>query len=90
MKITQQEKTTLRAAFASASDNGHDFGFTEDIVKAAGRGNAQSAGALITSLSKKGLIEVHEPVITNDGGPGNVWTQFTWVVDVADIERLIA
>lgn len=94
MNLTQNEKTALKAAFESARGNGHDFGFVEDIVKTLTRSansmTAQAVGALVTSLSKKNILTVHEAVITNNGGPGNRWTQFTWNVEVEQVEKMIA
>jgi DNA-binding MarR family transcriptional regulator len=75
MLLTKKEKLAWNAAVESSDGNGHDFGYTEDIVedlKAHGIG-AQAAGALISSLEKKGLFYVHEAVTTDSGR----WTQLT-------------
>ncbi len=80
--ITVLEQKVLTALFHSSAGNGHDFGFVEDCRKAVAK--ADQLGGVIASLSKKGLIHVHEPVVT-DG----VWTQTTWATDLNVIETLI-
>ncbi len=74
--LTKQESEAYAAAIESSAGNGHDFGFTEDMVTDLGkRGmNPQAVGGLISSLTQKGLIEVHEPMQVN--GEERV-TQFT-------------
>lgn len=89
-QLTINEVATLKAAFASAARNGHDFGFTEDIVKQL-KGSAKAAGARITSLIKKGIIEVHDPVTTNEGHATEAtYTQFTWCMPLESIKALVA
>jgi predicted transcriptional regulator len=67
--LTSLEMEVLKNLFESADGNGHDFGFTEDHGI-----DARQARGVISSLVKKGYIEVHE-AITNDSG---TWHQFTW------------
>lgn len=76
-KITQSEMKVLIAFFKSAEGNGHDFGFVEDGRKAVAKAN--QLGGIVASLVKKGLIEVWEPVTTNEGTKDQqTFTQFTW------------
>ncbi len=74
--LTKMESEAYAAAIESSEGNGHDFGFTEDMVAdlwKRGMG-PQVVGGLITSLTQKGLMEVAEPVQVN----GEEWvTQFT-------------
>lgn len=83
--LTKDEITALRAAFESARGNSHDFGFVEDIVRALRPLKAQAVGALVTSLSKKGVLTVHAPVRTESG----LFTQFTWDLELASIGLLV-
>jgi len=75
MKLTTLEKKAFDAAVESSAGNGHDFGFTQDIVETLGKAGIppQAAGALITSLEKKDLIYVWaDDTVTNETG---TWTQ---------------
>ena len=67
--LTALETQVLEELFCSASGNGHDFGYIED----AGIDPKQARG-VVSSLAKKGIITIHEPV-TNESG---TFTQFTW------------
>jgi len=67
--LTNLERTVLENLFDSASGNGHDFGLIEEAGI-----DARQARAIVVSLQKKGIIEIHEPVTTDSG----TWTQFTW------------
>lgn len=69
--ITDLERSVLTALFASSEGNGHDFGMVEDCRGACA---IQQLGGVIASLSKKGIIDVHEAVTTDSGR----WTQTTW------------
>jgi hypothetical protein len=89
MQLSDLERQALKAAFDSARGNGHDFGFIEDVVRSLQPISTKTANAVVGALIKKRLIEVHAPVVTNDGGRANTLTQFTWTVDVAEVERLI-
>lgn len=71
MKTTKSEIAVLEKLFESASGNGHDFGLIEDAREAV---PTKSLAGVVSSLVKKGLIQVHEAV--NNGE--EVWTQFTW------------
>ena len=74
--LTKMETEAYASAVESSAGNGHDFGFTEDMVTdlwKRGMG-PQVVGGLIISLTQKGLMEVEEPVQVN----GEEWvTQFT-------------
>lgn len=70
--LTALEQRTLDAAIVSSAGNGHDFGFVESVVKALRDLKPQAVGALVTSLQRKGYMEVHEPLTTDSG----TWTQF--------------
>ncbi len=75
-KLTQMEKLVLEACINEASGNGHDFGLSELVVKEMQKEQSFSAkqtGAILSSLVKKGIIQMHEPVFTDQ-----LWTQFTW------------
>lgn len=69
--LTKLEHSVLSALFDSSGGNGHDFGFVEDCRKTC---KANQLGGVISSLSKKGIIAVHDPVTTDSGR----WTQTTW------------
>ena len=70
MELTPLETEVLNNLFDSAEGNGHDFGYTEDHGI-----DPKQAGGVISSLVKKNIIMVHEPVTTDSG----TWHQFTWV-----------
>ena len=70
--LTNNERRVLGELWNSACGNGHDFGFIEDARTAVD--NPRSLGGVVSSLSKKGLIDIHDPVTTDSG----TWTQFTW------------
>jgi hypothetical protein len=82
--LTALEMSVLKAMRVSAAGNGDDFGFIEDCRSAVA--SKASLGGVVSSLSKKGLIQVWEAVTTDSG----TWTQFTWSVEVEEIEALIA
>lgn len=67
--LTPLEREVLQNLYESADGNGQDFGFTEDHGI-----NPKQARGVLSSLIKKGIIEVHE-AITNCTG---TWHQFTW------------
>lgn len=70
--LTAKELNLLKTLHISSDGNGHDFGFIE-----AGKTlfpSPATLGGVVSSLSKKGLIVVHEPVTTDSG----TWTQFTF------------
>lgn len=74
VRLTELETKALRVLFDSASGNGHDFGFIDDLIKSRIMGRDQVAG-VVSSLVKKGIIE--------DWGEERVnwnqtYTQFTW------------
>lgn len=73
-KLTLLEATVLRVLIKSAAGNGDDFGFIEDARDAV---NPKQLGGVVSSLVKKGVINVHEAVTTDSGR----WTQFTWPVE---------
>lgn len=54
--FTQLEQRALNAAIRSSAGNGHDFGFTEDIVSELSDLTPQQVGGLITSLAGKGVF----------------------------------
>lgn len=86
IKLTGSELAILRIAFVSSDGNGHDFGFTEDIVKAMrGAMSAQAVGALVTSLQRKGIFEVYEPVTTDSG----TWHQFVFKLPISELEAML-
>ncbi len=81
--FTSSELTVLKALFASADGNGHDFGYIEDarpVVK-----SKASLGGIVASLSKKKVISIYEPITTDSG----TYTQFTWEMDVSEVSKLI-
>ena len=69
--ITDLERSVLTALWESSYGNGHDFGLVEDCRAACA---PQQLGGVISSLSKKGIIIVHEAVVTQSGR----WTQTQW------------
>jgi hypothetical protein len=79
MNLTTLERKVLKALVRSSDGNGHDFGCIEDVRGVVGKAQL---GALITSLQKKGVIRVYEPVRTESG----LWTQFKLI----DIEAAVA
>lgn len=91
IKLTKHEQLVLAVLFNSAKGNGHDFGFTSDAVKSLkATYNAEAVGALITSLQKKGVITVHDPVTTNAGTRhASTYTQFTWALEVSAVSALL-
>lgn len=88
MKLTALERRVLRVAFKSAYGNGHDFGFVEDVVAGMKPLKPQAVGAVLTSLSKKNVLQVHDPVTTNAGTRDqHTYTQFTWLINVDQVEQ---
>lgn len=71
--FTLMERKVLHALTESAYGNGNDFGFIEDAF---GSVAPSQLGGVVSSLVKKGVIEVHEKI-------NNTWTQFTWPKDDA-------
>ncbi len=58
-QLNQNETKVLSAAVGSSIGNGHDFGFTEDIVDAlSGEFSEQAIGGYIADLVTKGHIQV--------------------------------
>ena len=78
VKFTQLEKAVLAELYESASGNGHDFGFIEDARSAVK--NPRELAGVISSLVKKDIIVVWDPVTTDSG----TFTQFTWDQTEAD------
>ena len=77
VQLTELETKALRIFFDSASGNGHDFGFIEDLIDARIMGRAQ-VGGVVASLVQKGVI-FHCGTETNTNGWGvGSYTQFTW------------
>jgi hypothetical protein len=66
--LTTYETEVLAELKESSAGNGHDFGFIEDVK------NLRRARGVISSLSQKGWIEVHDAITTDSGR----WTQFTF------------
>ena len=88
MKLTTMEHTVLSALFDSSKGNGHDFGFVEECRSAVER-PTQLAGVM-ASLVKKGIITIHEAVVTNQGTAYQQrWTQTTWNLPVNEVAALI-
>jgi hypothetical protein len=69
LHLTSLELTVLENLYESALGNGHDFGFVEDHGI-----DPKKARGVISSLVKKNIITVWEPVRNESG----LWTQFTW------------
>lgn len=67
--LTPLEEQVLKNFYVSAEGNGHDFGYLEDHGI-----DPKQARGVISSLIKKNIITVWEPVRTESG----LWTQFTW------------
>jgi hypothetical protein len=70
-KFTELEAKVLTALIRSASGNGNDFGLIEDARNVC---RPEQLGGVVASLSKKGIIHMHDTVTTDSG----TWTQFTW------------
>lgn len=68
-ELTPLEQQVLENLYMSAEGNGHDFGFVEDHGI-----DPKQARGVISSLIKKNIITVWEPVRNETG----LWTQFTW------------
>ncbi len=72
--LTDLEAKVFARCKVSNDGNGGDFGCVEDVVAdLRGSLKATAVGAIITNLSKKGLLNVADKVKTCSG----VWTQFT-------------
>jgi hypothetical protein len=69
LHLTSLELQVLENLYESALGNGHDFGFVEDHGI-----DPKQARGVISSLVKKNIITVWEPVRNESG----LWTQFTW------------
>jgi len=83
LDFTSSELAVLKVLFASADGNGHDFGFIED-ARSAVKSKA-SLGGIVASLAKKKVICIEDAVTTDSG----TWTQFTWIMPVPEVEKLI-
>lgn len=70
MNLTAKELAVIPAILAANDENGGDFGLVESIQF---EGDRRVLGGILTSLQRKGVLEVHEPVTTDSG----TWTQFT-------------
>lgn len=79
LNLTTLERSLLVALVKSSEGNGHDFGCIEDARGVVGKAQL---GALVTSLQKKGVIRVYEPVRTDSG----LWTQF----QLLDVDAAVA
>jgi hypothetical protein len=65
-KLTTGEKAVMHAVLVSAAGNGYDFGFTDEVIfQVSDEFNALQAGARISTLRQKGLIEVHSLKVNN-------------------------
>lgn len=84
VSLTALELSVLKALYVSAEGNGGDFGMIEDARSAVD--SAKSLGGVVSSLSKKKLINIYDAIRTDSG----LWTQFDWAVEVEEIEKLIA
>lgn len=69
-RLTDKEFALLPAILIANDANGGDFGLVESIQF---EGDRRILGGILSSLQKKGVLELHEPVRTDSG----VWTQFT-------------
>lgn len=69
LHLTTLEEQVLKNLYMSADGNGHDFGFVEDHGI-----DPKQARGVISSLVKKNIITVWDPVRNESG----FWTQFTW------------
>lgn len=67
--LTTLEREVLGNLFDSSSGNGHDFGLVEESEI-----DPRQARAIVVSLQKKGIIQLHPPMTTDSG----TFTQFTW------------
>ncbi len=74
VRLTQLETKALEVLFDSASGNGHDFGFIDDLIESRIMGRNQVAG-VVASLAKKGIIFNWGEENANWG---STYTQFTW------------
>jgi hypothetical protein len=57
--LNKLERAVFDSVLASCEGNGYDFGFTDE-VKVEGL-SAQQIGAYLSSLGKKGLVDIDEP-----------------------------
>ena len=67
--LTELELEVLKNFFDSAAGNGHDFGYTDEHGI-----DPKKARGVISSLVKKEIIDVWDPIKTETG----TWHQFTW------------
>lgn len=80
MKLTKLELTVLESLFQSAKNNGHDFGFPQDARKVV---TAKQLSGVISSLTKKNIIEVFENPNKDARSNKNVPdTMFKWVSSI--------
>lgn len=84
ISLTSMEHQVLTALFASSKGNGHDFGLVEECRKAVKE--PKQLSGIISSLVKKGIIQVHGEVRTDSGA----WTQTTWNLDVKEVQALLS
>jgi hypothetical protein len=76
MTFTDNELELLKSFYYSALVNGHDFGYTYEHIL-----DPRKARGVISSLIKKNVICVHEPVRTEIG----YCQQFTWKGKAAEV-----
>ena len=76
MTFTDNELELLKSFYYSALGNGHDFGYTDEHDL-----DPRKARGVISSLIKKNVICVHEPVRTEIG----YCQQFTWEGKAAEV-----
>lgn len=69
IKLTTLENQVLENLYMSAEGNGHDFGFIEDHGI-----DPKQARGVISSLIKKNVIEVWDPLRVEPGAS----VQFNW------------
>lgn len=75
MTFTDLENRVMEAALESSDGNGHDFGYTEDIIENLKDVSPQALGGVITSLEKKEFFEyIDSDGVQTDSG---FWHQFS-------------
>ncbi len=80
MKLTSKEIHTIKDLYWSASGNGFDFGFTDQIPSL----KAASRGGLVASLIKKGLIEITSDEFNQFQFTGDFWKMIGTKPDAED------
>jgi hypothetical protein len=73
MNLNQNEKIVLSAVIDSASANGMDFGFSDEVAEFAPSIAPAALGGYMSQLSQKGFITVHAP----ESVDGKLWIQIT-------------